>query len=164
MLRVHSLELFPNCLRRSGMSLRCKTIRLTITFRPYARLTLTCKATTQRHGHSAWHPIAKLRLKFTNRCVSRRSSIAFIIHLIPPLTAKQFNQLNLSPFDCKGKCFSLSLSLKGTIAFYIQPSCGVLHCDYSIHWHSSYLFPECPIVHPKCGAIVAPASRYRDAL
>ena len=32
------------------------------------------------------------------------------------------------------------------------------------HWHSSYLFPECPIVRPKCGAIVVPKSRFRDAL
>src|SRR6266478_147705 len=40
-----------------------------------------------RLGHSAWDAIAKLRLKLTRRCVSRRSSVSFIIHSsLPQLT------------------------------------------------------------------------------
>src|SRR5882724_12527274 len=38
-----------------------------------------------RLGYSAWDAIAKLRLKLTRRCVSRRSRISFIIHRFLPL-------------------------------------------------------------------------------
>src|SRR6266478_439413 len=38
-----------------------------------------------RRDYNAWDAIAKLRLKLARRCVSRRSSVSFIIHRFLPL-------------------------------------------------------------------------------